>query len=272
MEKGHPVLSVKRQAELLNIARSTVYREPEVSDKDLELMRKIDEIYTERPFYGARRITVDLKRKGYKVGRKHVGTLMKKLGLQAVYPKPKTSIPHPEHEKHPYLLRNLDIIRINQVWGTDITFIRLTRGWVYLVAFIDWFSRYVISWKISITMEKEFCIEALEEALSTAIPEISNSDQGSQFTSKAFLDILKEKKIRISMDGRGRCLDNVFTERLWRSLKVEEVYLKDYQSPLEAYEGIKQYFHFYNHLRPHQSLNYQTPAEIYLQNQDKSLT
>jgi putative transposase len=268
VEKDHLVLPVSRQAEILDIARSTVYRQPEVSEEDEKLMKEIDEIYTERPYYGTRRMVVELRRRGHqKIGRKHVRTLMKKLGLVAIYPKRKTSIPHPDHEKHPYLLKNLDITRPNQVWGTDITFIRLSTGWLYLVAFLDWYSRYVVSWKVSITMEKAFCIEALKEALETAIPEISNSDQGSQFTSQAFLDILKENRIRISMDGRGRCLDNVFTERLWRSLKVEDIYLKDYQTPLEAYEGIKEYFHFYNHERPHQSLNYQTPAEVYFENQ-----
>lgn len=191
---------------------------------------------------------------------------MKILGLEAIYPKKKTSIPNKAHKVYPYLLRGVGIERPNHVWSTDITYIRLLRGFVYLVAIIDWYSRFVLSWRLGITMETDFCVEALNEALKQCLPEIFNSDQGSQFTSEAFTQPLVEKGVQISMDGKGRCLDNVFTERFWRTIKYEDIYLKDYSSPIEAEEGIRQYIHFYNNERPHQSLNYKTPAQIYFQN------
>jgi putative transposase len=247
------------------MARSTAYYLPQVNLEDLKIMNLIDEIYTEFPYYGKRRMAAELQRRGCSVGKCKARTLMREMGLEAIYPKPNTSKSHPEHRIFPYLLRNLDIIRPNQVWGTDITYIRLPGGWAYLVAFLDWYSRYVVSWQLSNTMESDFCVEALERGLRKATPEISNSDQGSQFTSNAFIDVLRGAEIEISMDGRGRCMDNIFTERLWRSLKYEEVYLKEYRDLSEAHKGISEYFHRYNHRRLHQSLDYQTPAEIYFQ-------
>jgi len=250
----------------LGVARSTAYYSPAiVSKKDLSLMHEIDRIFTAHPFYGKRRINVTLRQMGKNIGLKHTRTLMQKMGLEAIYPKKKTSIPNLSHKVYPYLLRNVEILRPNQVWATDITYIRLLQGFVYLVVVIDWFSRYVLSWKLSITIEKEFCMEALEEALKVDLPEIFNSDQGSQFTSPEFTEKLGEKQVQISMDGKGRCMDNIFTERLWRSVKYEEVYIKNYSTPLEAYQGLKEYFNFYNNVRPHQSLNYKTPAQIYFQ-------
>lgn len=266
LEKDHPKLSLTAQCELLGIARSTAYYRPEVSEKDLLIMNEIDKIFTAHPFYGKRRIRVVLNQMGYAVGVKSIRTLMGRMCLQAIYPKKDTSIPNHAHKVYPYLLRNVNVLKPDQVWSTDITYIRLRSGFVYLVAIIDWYSRYVISWKLSITMEKDFCIEALEEALSKGLPAIFNSDQGSQFTSLEFTKALEGKEVQISMDGKGRCLDNIFVERLWRSVKYEEIYLKNYATPLEAIKGLKDYFHFYNNARPHQSLNYKTPAQIYFQN------
>jgi len=227
-------------------------------------MNLIDEIYTEFPFYGSPRITAELKRRGIKVNHKAVERLMQVMGIIAIYPKKNTSQPHPEHAKYPYLLKGLEINRPNQVWGTDITYIRASGTWFYLVAIIDWFSRYVITWRLSPNMSADFCTANLSEALKTARPEIHNSDQGSQFTSEEYLDVLKQfSDVRISMDGRGRCFDNIFTERLWRTVKYEEVYLHDYQSYKELEMSLNNYFQLYNHRRLHQSLDYQTPAEVY---------
>lgn len=266
LEKDHQKLSLATQCVLLGIARSTAYYCPEISEKDMLIMNEIDKIFTAHPFYGKRRIRVVLNQMGYAVGVKYIRTLMRRMCLQAIYPKKNTSLPNHAHKVYPYLLRNVEILKPNHVWSTDITYIRLRSGFVYLVAVIDWYSRYVISWKLSITMEKDFCIEALEEALEKGLPEIFNSDQGSQFTSLEFTGKLQGKDVQISMDGKGRCLDNIFVERLWRSVKYEEVYLKNYATPLEALKGLKDYFQFYNHVRPHQSLNYKTPAQIYFQN------
>lgn len=263
LEKNHQNISLKRQCELLGMARSTAYYQKHSEPDDEDLLKALDEIYTSCPFYGKRKMVVELRKKGFFIGIKKVRRLMKKLGLMSIYRKPKTSEPHPLHRKYPYLLRGVKIDRSNQVWGTDITFIRMQQGWVYLVAILDWYSRYVLGFGISITMEKEFCIEALEQSLKSAKPEIFNSDQGSQFTSHEFTEKLEEHGIRISMDGRGRCLDNIFTERLWKSVKYEEVYLKSYGTVQEAKESLQNYFDFYNNRRPHQSLNYKTPAEIY---------
>jgi len=226
-------------------------------------MRLIDEQYTRTPFYGSRRLRAVLMRNGHQINRKRVQRLMRLMGLEAIYPKPHLSHRHKDHEIYPYLLRNLPIVRNNQVWGTDITYIRLQKGWLYLVAMMDWFSRYVLSWELSTSLEADFCLRALETALTSRRPEIFNSDQGSQFTSGEFIKKLKQHDICISMDGRGRALDNIFTERLWRSLKYEEVYLKDYESVSAARQGISAYLTFYNQERPHQSLGYQTPAEVY---------
>lgn len=263
LEKGNREITVKRQCFLLGISRSTAYYESVKQPEDEKLLQTMDEIYTACPFYGKRKMKVELIRKGFSIGIKKVCSLMRKLGLSCIYRGPKTSIPNPYHKKYPYLLRGVAILKCNHVWGTDITFIRLARGWAYLTAILDWYSRYVVAFRLSIAMEKEFCIEALREALSSGKPEIFNSDQGSQFTSYEFTEILEQSGVKISMDGRGRCLDNIFTERLWRTVKYEEVYLKSYGTMEEARESLKTYFHFYNHSRPHQSLNYKTPAQIY---------
>jgi putative transposase len=249
----------------LGLNRSGLYYEPVgESEENLRLMRLIDEQYTRAPFYGSRKMTRWLRTEGYLVNRKRISRLMEVMGIEAVYPKPKLSQPGEGHKIYPYLLRGITVGRVNQVWSTDITYIRMAQGLVYLVAVMDWFSRYVLSWSLSLTMEIDFCMEALRSALRRGRPEIFNSDQGSQFTSEKFTAELAAKEIAISMDGRGRCMDNIFIERLWRSLKYEEVYLKDYESVMEARTGIERYFRFYNQERIHQSLEYQTPAAIYL--------
>jgi putative transposase len=266
LEKDHRELPLVRQCELLGLARSTAYYKAlEISEEEQKLLNLTDEIFTAHPYYGKRRISVVLTQKGYLVGVKKAASLMKILGLEAIYPRKKTTIPNKAHKVYPYLLRDVPIERINHVWSTDITYIRLLRGFVYLVAIIDWYSRFVLSWRLAITMETEFCTEALGEALTGCTPEIFNSDQGSQFTSEAFTQPLLQANVKISMDGKGRCLDNIFTERFWRTIKYEDIFIKDYASPLEAEEGIRRYIHFYNHERPHQSLNYKTPAQIYFQ-------
>ena len=258
-------ISISRQTELLGISRSSFYYKPVVDEYDLLLMRMIDEQYTQTPFYGSRKMAAHLRRHDYQVNRKHAQRLMREMGLEAIYPKPHLSRPGADHPIYPYLLRGLIITQPDQVWAADITYIRLHRGWLYLVAIMDWFSRYVLAWETSITMETGFCLAALEKAFVASAPGIFNTDQGAQFTSSAFTDMLKEKKINISMDGRGRAMDNIFTERLWRSLKYEEIYIRDYQCVSEGRRGIDYYFNFYNHERPHQSLNYMTPAEVYFQ-------
>ena len=226
-------------------------------------MRLLDEQYTRTPFYGARKMTVWLQLMKEHVNIKRVRRLMRTMGLEAIYPKPNLSRANAQHKKYPYLLRGLPIVRPNQVWGTDITYVRLTEGFVYLVAIMDWFSRYVLSWGVSVTLDVSFCLEALEQALQIAKPEIVNSDQGVQFTCQEFTGRLEAEKIQISMDGRGRALDNVFTERLWRSVKYEEVYLKDYGTVPVAIQNLGGYFGFYNGERLHQALGYKTPAGIY---------
>ena len=228
-------------------------------------MRRIDELYLEYPFYGSRRMAVELTRKGHAVNRKRIQRLMRIMGLEGLAPGPNTSRPHPEHIKYPYLLKGLSITRPNQVWATDITYIPLEHGFVYLVAIIDWYSRYVLSWRLSNTLDTTFCVDALEEALERwGTPEIFNTDQGAQFTATAFTDVLKNHGVKISMDGKGRCRDNIFSERLWRSLKYEEVYLKTYADQRDARRGIATYFTFFNTRRPHQGLDYSTPAALYL--------
>jgi putative transposase len=261
----HSRLSVKRQCELLGMARSSVYYEPEgESTYNLELMRLIDEQYTRTPFYGSRRMTEWLRRRhGYEVNRKRVRRLMEVMGIEAIYARPRLSDPAPEHRIYPYLLRGVEIERVNQVWSTDITYIRMRRGFVYLVAVIDWFSRYVLSWELSETLETGFCLRALDKALLVSLPEIFNTDQGSQFTSMDFTNRLEQAGIAISMDGRGRALDNVFVERLWRTVKYEEVYLKDYTGFAHAIAELARYFRFYNRERMHQALGYRTPEEVY---------
>ena len=264
MERGHPEIGIRRQCELLGVNRSGLYYEPVgESEENLRLMRLLDEQYTRTPFYGSRKMTEWLTAEGHAVNRKRVSRLMELLGIEAVYPKPKLSQPGEDHRIYPYLLRGATVERVNQVWSTDITYIRMAQGFLYLVAVIDWFSRFVLSWSLSLTMEMDFCLEALDRALRRGRPEIFNSDQGSQFTNERFTGELEARGISISMDGRGRCLDNIFIERLWRSLKYEEVYLKDYRAVVEARDGIGRYFHFYNHQRLHQSLGYRTPAALY---------
>ena len=265
MERGHRDLSVRRQCALLGVNRAGLYYQPVgESEENLLLMRLLDEQYTRAPFYGSRRMTAWLETQGHEVNRKRISRLMQVMGIEAVYPKPKLSQPGEGHKIYPYLLRGVTVERVNQVWSTDITYIRMAQGFVYLVAVMDWFSRFVLSWSVSLTMEIDFCVEALKSALRRGRPEIFNSDQGSQFTSEKFTAALEAKQIAISMDGRGRCMDNIFIERLWRSLKYEEVYLKDYESVAEARAGIERYFRFYNHERLHQSLGYRTPAALHL--------
>ena len=253
-----------RRCELIGLARSSRYYEPTgESEYNEKLMKLIDKIYTERPILGSPKITKTLRNMGYAVNHKRVERLMRVMGYAAVYPKPRLSVPDREARKYPYLLAGLAINSPNQVWATDITYVRMRRGFTYLVAIMDWFSRYVISWRLSIFMDVEFCVEALDAALTRATPEIFNSDQGSQFTSEAFTARLKDSGIAISMDGRGRYLDNIFIERLWRSVKYEEVYLKDYADAWEAERELSSYFRWYNDQRPHQSLEYKTPGQVY---------
>jgi len=231
------------------------------------LMRELDEQYTRTPFYGVCKMTAHLCQLGHIVNEKRVRRLLRKMGLYAIYPRPNLSKRRLGHKIYPYLLRGLEINRCDQVWSTDITYIRLEKGFVYLMAIIDWYSRYVLNWSLSTTLEADFCIETLSETLQSSRCEIFNTDQGSQFTTPRFIKPLLDKEIQVSMDGRGRALDNIFVERLWRSVKYEKVYLSDFQSVAEAYTGIEEYFEFYNNERLHQSLNYQTPAQVYSGNQ-----
>jgi len=264
IETDHSQLSIRRQCELLGFTRSGYYYRPKgESDLNLTLMNLIDEQYTRTPFYGSPKMTIWLKGQGYDVNHKRVERLMRKMGLQAIYPKPFTSRKNPDHKIYPYLLSGVEVVYPDQVWSADITYIRVRGGFLYLVAIMDWYSRFVVSWQLSNTLESCFCVEALEIALRQSQPEIFNTDQGAQFTSGKFVSILEGQQIKISMDGRGRAMDNIFVERLWRSVKYEEVYLKDYQTPLEAYRGLKGYFAFYNSERFHQSLDYRTPQEVY---------
>lgn len=258
-------VSLRRQCELLAIGRSGLYYEPVgTSAEELALMRRIDEIHLKWPFYGARKLCQALRAEGTTVNRKRMTRIMRVMGLESVAPKPDTSEPHPEHPVFPYLLRNLSICRANQVWAADITYIPMAHGFAYLVAIIDWYSRRVLAWRLSNTMESSFCLEALSEALEQfPKPEIFNTDQGSQFTSEAFTGALRSAGITISMDGKGRCIDNVFVERVWRSLKYEEVFLHAYDDLDEARAGIGRYFEFYNCTRQHQALGYQTPDAFY---------
>ncbi len=264
IEPGHPRLSIVRQCHLLGLARATRYYEPGgEGERNFRLMGLIDEQYTRTPFYGVPRMTAWLRTQGERVNEKRVRRLMRKMGIAALYQKPRLSQPAAGHRIYPYLLRNVVITRVNQVWSTDITYIRLSVGFVYLVAIMDWFSRYVLSWEVSVTLESSFCLSALDWALRMARPEIFNSDQGSQFTSNEFTGRLLAQGILISMDGRGRALDNIFIERLWRTVKYEDVYLKEYQTVATTVQGLSAYFAFYNGERLHQALGYKTPAEVY---------
>lgn len=261
---AHPKFSVRRQCELLGVSRAGFYYEPVAVDpEDLLLMRLLDEQYTLMPFYGVRKMTAWLNTVGYYPDVKRVRRLLRLMGLMAIYRKPNLSFNGTDHRRYPYLLRGVPILRRDQVWSTDITYIRLRGGFVYLVAIIDWYSRYVLAWRLSNTLDTGFCLEALDEALLRGRPDIFNSDQGVQFTSSDFTGRLEQAKIQISMDGRGRCFDNIFVERLWRSVKYEDIYLNDYETVGEARAGLGRYFPLYNNERLHQSLDYQTPAQVY---------
>jgi putative transposase len=264
VEVEHRSISISRQCELLGLARSSFYYEPRPeTEENLRLMQMLDKQYTATPCYGVLKMTAFLKSQGEKVNPKRVRRLMRKMGLEAIYPKPNLSRPQDNVRKYPYLLRGKTITAPNQVWSTDITYIPLPKGYLYLVAVIDWHSRYVLSWELSNTMDITFCLSALEKALAQNTPEIFNSDQGSQFTSPIFTGRLEKEGIAVSQDGRGRALDNIFIERLWRSVKYEDVYPKRYTSPREAFNELEKYFHFYNNERIHQSLDYQTPATVH---------
>jgi putative transposase len=264
VEPEHARLSLRQQCQLLGLPRSSLYYSAQpVDEEDLALMRLLDEQYLRTPFYGVRRMTQWLREEEWTVNPKRVRRLLRLMGLEAIYPRPRLSEASAEHRKYPYLLKDVTIDRPGQVWSTDITFIPMNQGWLYLTAVLDWFSRYVLSWRLSNTLDSLFCLEALQEALAGhARPEIFNSDQGVQFTSTAFTSMLEREGIAISMDGRGRALDNVFVERLWRTVKYEEVYLKGYRDGQEAQQGLSRYFPFYNQQRSHQSLDYLTPAAV----------
>jgi len=268
IDRGHKQLSLVRQCALLNISRASVYYRPvSTRAEDLELMARMDRQYLKTPFYGSRRMKAWLLAEGYLVSRSKVRRLMRLMGLEAIYRRPNTSKPAPGHRVYPYLLKGVDVNRVDQVWAADITYIPMAQGFLYLVAIMDWHSRHVLAWKLSNTMDTDFCVTALEAALGKGRPEVFNTDQGAQFTSDAFTQTLQERGIRVSMDGKGRYLDNIFVERLWRSIKYEEVYLKAYQTVAEARVGINAYLEFYNRQRPHQSLGYRTPAEVYQKGQ-----
>ena len=266
VDRDHSDITLSRQAEILGISHARLYYQRETNEKDLFIMNLIDTIYTEHPCYGKRRMATVLRR-DYQIliGKNHVRTLMIKMGLIAIYPKKKKDLsqPNKQNKIYPYLLRGFGITRVNQVWSTDITYIKLEHGFCYLIAIIDWHSRYVVSFELSNTLNIDFCLRALERAYEIAIPDIMNSDQGSHFTSEKFTSISKSKGVKISMDGRGRCLDNIFVERLWRTVKQEDVYINQYSSMTEAKIGLTRFFNDYNNYRPHQSLNNLTPAEVY---------
>lgn len=272
IEPAHPELSVRRQCALLSVSRSGWYaaRDRGRPDEDEELMKAIDRIYTECPWYGSRRIREAFRRQGRRLNRKRIQRLMRVMGIEGVGPRRNTSRPAPHHPVYPYLLRNLQIDRPDHVWCADITYIPVGSGHMYLTVVMDWHSRYVLAWELSNTLDSAFCVQALHTALGAARPEIFNTDQGCQFTSEAFTSVLANAGIRISMDGRGRALDNVFVERLWRSVKHEDIYLRGYETASELYRGLIRYFHYYNHQRPHQGLDYQTPAEVYFGTQVSS--
>ena len=269
LEPDHPDLSLRQQCRLLEINRSSIYYKSlpqQLSVEQLDLLRIVDEVYTRYPFFGTRQMAQYLNQQGYEaIKRHHTRWAYEKLGLQSAAPGPHTSQPHPEHKVYPYLLRDVEITAKNQVWSTDLTYIRLKHGFVYLMAIIDWFSRFVLDWSLNISMEADFCVETLKRVLTNGTCGIFNTDQGAQFTSDAFTQALIDKEIKISMDGKGRALDNVFVERLWRSVKYECVYLYDWETVREAREGLRDYFEFYNYHRPHQSLGGKTPATIHQQ-------
>ncbi len=264
IESSHPTISVRQQCQLIGLNRSTFYTEPVGETAlNLHLMRLIDEQYLRTPFYGYPKMTAELRRRGYPVNRKRVARLMRKMGLQALFPRRSLTQTAPGHRIYPYLLRGMAITHPDQVWSTDITYIPMVQGFMYLVAIIDWYSRYVLAWQLSNTLDGSFCLDTLNGVLEHGQPEIFNTDQGVQFTAHAFTGRLAEAGIRISMDGRGRALDNIFVERLWRSLKYEDIYLKHYETVTALERGLRNYFYFYNNERPHQSLPYRVPNEVY---------
>ena len=269
LEPDHDRISLRRQCELLDLSRSTAYYEPRAEEADnVALKERIDEQYTHTPFYGVARMTAQLRRESWRVNPKRVRRLMREMGLSAIYPKPRLSLSCQAHPVYPYLLRGVRVERPDHVWASDITYIRLRGGFVYLTAIMDWHSRYVLSWELSNTLDAAFCVEALDKALAISQPEIFNTDQGAQYTSETFTRRLKQAGVKISMDGRGRVYDNIFVERLWRSAKYEEVYLKHYDGVDEAWRGLAEYFAFYNRERPHQSLKWRTPHEVYFGQQE----
>jgi len=271
LERESDEMSVVVQCELLSLSRSGVYYIPRpLDERTLLIQRQIDEIYTACPFYGVRKITAQLRAEGLRVNHKAVAHHMQVMGLRAIFPGLNLSQRAQQHAIYPYLLRGLKIERPNQVWGVDITYIRLRGGWMYLFAVLDWFSRFVVSWALDLTLEIGFVLEAMRAALTSATPAICNSDQGAHFTSPQYTDLFRDTPVQISMDGKGRALDNIFTERLWRTVKYEEVYLKDYASPREARSGLTAYLDFYNHRRLHQALGYQTPASVYFKKGEES--
>jgi putative transposase len=264
VERDHEHLSVSRQCKLLGLNRSSLYYEPTCeSELNLELMRVIDEVHTEHPYFGSPRMTAWLRREGYEVNQKRIERLMHRMMIIAVYPRKRLDLSSPGHRKFPYLLRGVEAQRPNHIWRADITYIRMRHGFMYLCAILDLFSRYVLSWELSNTLDADFCVSTLERALAIAVPEISNTDQGSQFGSEDWVSLLMKHNVAISMDGRGRAFDNIFVERLWRTVKYEEVYLKDYSGGINAKESLAGYFRFYNGRRPHQALGYKTPVEVY---------
>lgn len=264
VERGEADFSLKEQADLLSLSRSSLYYTPRSpSPQEVEVKHRIDTIYTECPFYGSRRIAVTLRNEGRNIGRNTVRAYMQEMGIEAVYPKPNLSAPNLENRIYPYLLRGVKAALPNHIWGIDITYIRLAQGWMYLVAILDWYSRYIVSWELDQTLEMPFVLSCVDNALAGAAPALFNSDQGSHFTSPQYTKRLLVKDVAISMDGRGRALDNIFTERLWRTVKYEEVYLHEYQTPKEARRELTRYLTFYNEKRPHQSLAYRTPAAVY---------
>ena len=264
IEPSNSHLSIRRQCELMGLNRSSYYRSPATeSEENLRLMRLIDQQFLKTPFYGSRRMTASLERSGETVNRKRVQRLMALMGLDAIFPKPRTTVAAPDARVYPYLLRDRVLTHVNEVWSSDITYVPMRHGFMYLTAVIDWFSRYVLSWRLSNTLEGQFCLEALDEALSMGRPEIFNTDQGSQFMARDYTSRLEEAGIAVSRDGRGRALDNVFVERLWRSVKYEDIYIKDYERAPELESGLRSYFWFYDEERPHQSLDYRTPGEVH---------
>ena len=264
IEAGVGGLSIRRQCELLELDRGSYYYAPgEETGENLDIMRRIDQLYVKWPFLGSRKLVVFLRRQGIEVNRKRVQRLMRLMGLEAICPKQHLSANGADHRVYPYLLRGLEIVRPNQVWAADITYIPMRHGFLYLVAILDWYSRYVVAWKLSNNLETAFCREVLKEALRAGSPDIFNTDQGVQFTSDEFTQVLRDAGVKVSMDGKGRVFDNIFTERLWRSVKYEEVYLKAYEDGWETQKGLGQYFAFYNTCRPHQALDYQTPEEVH---------